>query len=67
VRKLGEQVGGAGVIGLADLVAGGLDYGGQAPFRAGCSGAFAAAGVDAVNTFRVSAGRFTSFRVVSRS
>jgi hypothetical protein len=58
VRKLGEQVGGASVIGLADLVAGGLDYGGQAPVRAGCSGACVAAGVDAVNTFRVSAGRF---------
>ena len=56
---MGEQVGGAGVIGLADLVAGGLDNDNQGPVHAGCSGAFVAAGVDAVNTRRVSAGRFT--------
>ena len=52
-------LGRAAVIGLADLVAGGLDNGGQAPVCAGCSRAFAAVGVDAVNTCRVSAGRFT--------
>jgi hypothetical protein len=35
---VGEQVGGAGVIGLADLVTGGLDNGGQAPVRQGADG-----------------------------